>query len=565
MKKLKFATYQDHINRLTRRVKVVLESFPEDQYGEIQSRGLSQLNSLGNENTLTIAFVGQYSSGKSTIISALTGIDDIEIGQGVVTGRPSTYEWKKGIKIVDTPGICADRPKHDEMSLRYMDEADLLVYVATVNGFDKFIGENFRELAIEQGRAGKMMLTLNKRGTEPDSNVDGWKESLRPVVKPLTLNDLRLTIIDAEEYIEAQEDEEFGDELRKLSHFEEFVDELNEFVEERGHHGRLLSQLNVVETTIDDTLKQVGAASENVRLIQEHLRRNAVAIRESRGRIEQKIETTARELETSVLQKGRELARKIDADANQDDLKDENQLIVQEIKSEAREQNRELESFIVDEVNNLQDELEMLAQSDLAEAIRVRLNSSDPDLESNEPAGEVSPPDSAGETLRSAGDFLKTRSFSDASQTGLKAASGSDVHSVVKSIGDWVGHKFKPWDAVKIADKIGKAGKALGVLGALLGPALDLWNEWQAHKREKQLQEARDSVRDQYRRFAEGMAEEYGEVKDRVFGQLHDPELEAIREESNALVDVEEQKDDRVEKLNRFRDTAQDLISRLQR
>lgn len=564
MKNITFSNRQEKINSIVSKTKKILKKFPYNKYGNIRDRGLSKLDRLDDEEGLTIAFVGQYSAGKSTIISTLTGLDDIEIGQGVVTDEPSVYEWKEGVRIVDTPGIYADRPKHDEMSLRYMDEADLLVYVATVNGLDKIIGENFRELAIEQGRAGKMMLTLNKRATEPGSNVTGWKESLRPVVKPLDFDDLRLTIIDAEEYLEAQEDEEFGAELQKLSHFEEFVDELNAFVEERGLHGRLLSQLNVVETTIDDTLKQVGATSEDVRLIQEHLRRNAVAVRESRGKIEQKIEATARELETSVLQKGRELAREIDADTNQDDLKDENRLTVKEIKSEARELNRELENFVVDEVNNLQDELETLAQSDLAEAIQVRLNSSDPDLESNEPAEEVSPPDSAGETLRGAGDFLRARSFSDASQAGLKAVSGSDVHSVVKNVGHWVGHKFKPWQAVKIADKIGKAGKALGALGALLGPALDLWNEWQAQKREKQLQEARDSVRDQYRRFAEGMAEEYEEVKEKVFGELHDPELEAIREESDALANIQEQKDDRLEELNRLRDRAQDLISQLQ-
>lgn len=45
---------------------------------------------------------------------------------------------------------------------------------------------------------------------------------------------------------------------------------------------------------------------------------------------------------------------------------------------------------------------------------------------------------------------------------GLKTASGSVGHNAVKDVGHFFGKKFKPWEAVKIADKIGKIAKVGG-------------------------------------------------------------------------------------------------------
>src|SRR5690606_30565213 len=47
---------------------------------------------------------------------------------------------------------------------------------------------------------------------------------------------------------------------------------------------------------------------------------------------------------------------------------------------------------------------------------------------------------------------------------GLRDASGSLGHKIVKDVGHVFGHKFKPWQALKIADKLGKAAKVGGFL-----------------------------------------------------------------------------------------------------
>ncbi len=48
---------------------------------------------LAKEEKITVAFVGQYSSGKSTIIKALTGEKDILIDADIATGAVTPYEW----------------------------------------------------------------------------------------------------------------------------------------------------------------------------------------------------------------------------------------------------------------------------------------------------------------------------------------------------------------------------------------------------------------------------------------------------------------------------------------
>lgn len=93
------------------------------------------------EKPISIVFVGQFSAGKSTIIKALTGIEDIEIGEGIKTMETHSYDWN-GIEVVDTPGIKTTiRPDHDEISYKAIARADMLVYVVTEELFDDLVGQ----------------------------------------------------------------------------------------------------------------------------------------------------------------------------------------------------------------------------------------------------------------------------------------------------------------------------------------------------------------------------------------------------------------------------------------
>ena len=75
-----------------------------------------ELTTSDERKELRLAFVGQYSSGKSTIISALTGRKDIKIDANVATDIVSEYRWNN-IVLMDTPGILWPKFEKEETGL----------------------------------------------------------------------------------------------------------------------------------------------------------------------------------------------------------------------------------------------------------------------------------------------------------------------------------------------------------------------------------------------------------------------------------------------------------------
>ena len=99
-------------------LSVIGEKF-EHEIGDFLKRGF-----------LTIAFIGEYSSGKSTIISALTNRRDIKISADIATDETTAYDWNS-IRIIDTPGLFTERKDHDEITYDAIRQANLLVFCLT--------------------------------------------------------------------------------------------------------------------------------------------------------------------------------------------------------------------------------------------------------------------------------------------------------------------------------------------------------------------------------------------------------------------------------------------------
>ena len=143
------------ITEISKKTEVLLAHAEDALIDATENSGIeldiTSLISITNDvkRNVKIVFVGQYSAGKSTIIKALTGNDDIAVGEGITTQNSSIYQWN-GLEIVDTPGIATGlRKDHDEIAKKSISQADLLIFVITNEGFDSTIVENFKELAYE--------------------------------------------------------------------------------------------------------------------------------------------------------------------------------------------------------------------------------------------------------------------------------------------------------------------------------------------------------------------------------------------------------------------------------
>ena len=107
MKEFNYARLQENLYSLKERTRALLVSTNNQ---DLALRLDAELEAATERKKLCIAFVGQYSSGKSTIISAMTGNKHIKIDANVATDVVSKYDWHD-IVLMDTPGILAGKSR----------------------------------------------------------------------------------------------------------------------------------------------------------------------------------------------------------------------------------------------------------------------------------------------------------------------------------------------------------------------------------------------------------------------------------------------------------------------
>ena len=509
----------DQVSCLIKEVDTRLEGLSDEIVSESAKHFQAELHGLLDRTKLEIAFVGQYSAGKSTIIRALTGNKNIVIGQDITTDRATAYAWGDHI-VVDTPGIFTGRPNHDEISLKHMDTAHLIVYVVTINGFDSLIGVNFRELAFDHQRIGKMMLVVNKLSTEAEENQQQVTLDIEKVIEPASSEEVFLSVIDAKEYIDSfnEQEEEAQSELRQLSHFEKFVDQLNVFVKEKRLNGQLISPLNTINEGISHLINMLTADSDEVKKVQEAIRQKRFLVADCHNRVMRSITSEVRTLCASINEKGSKLATKIVDDAGLESLEDENERTLSEIAFLCDDTNTAIDRMVTSELQALDEKCGELMNSPLMmDLLRLGPKELDfiievKDCRMDERLKKLP------EVISKIGDFLHTHSIgTKAASKGLQQVTGSALHEGLLQLGKMVNFKFKPYQAVKIVDKVGKLGKFLGLAQIILGPAIAWFEEEQEKKYKEEIKNVRISVRHNYQRYANAITDEYNiEILDKL-------------------------------------------------
>ena len=101
-----------------------------------------------------MVLTGQYSSGKSTLIEALTdGAYQVPIGSAVTTKEVEVFDWDGLVDLVDTPGVQAGWQEHDERAEEALRSADLVLFTVTVDLFDDRLVEHLRHVTEDLRKA----------------------------------------------------------------------------------------------------------------------------------------------------------------------------------------------------------------------------------------------------------------------------------------------------------------------------------------------------------------------------------------------------------------------------
>jgi GTP-binding protein EngB required for normal cell division len=507
----------------------LLSTAKSDEITQLRQTFRSELKEYKQNKALTVAFVGQYSAGKSTIISALTGRRDIHIDTDIATDKTTSYDWS-GIEIIDTPGLFTDRADHDDITYQAIAKADLLVFCLTHMLFDTLTVRNFKKLAYTEGYRWKIMLVINKMSAaagEEDQKIASYRHSLADALKPYSIDEFPICFIDAQDYCEGvDEDDEF---LKEVSRFETFIAELNQFVKQR-------SSLTKFDTPIRITLKHLDEAQifftrnsgEDTAFL-EILSRLSRRIQRERERLRTNIKRIALDLSMAVNEEGRKLAAAV-GNPEFEALNGKSEINVRQFYEKAAQ---EFDRTLEQANQSIQEEVIDELKSNLTTAFigQLSLSSELGNHQSPKEKGNANQAQSQFEFFQDiAGkvgfslEKAATRSVaSTAGQTFFRSmdVAGSSLHQGVLAFGKMVGFKFRPWQAVNIAKGIGNTAKFLGPVLGILALGMELYSMAQDQKREQEMADIRRDITSTFNAVAVDFEQQINEIRTQFETQVY--------------------------------------------
>lgn len=493
---------------------------------------------------------GEYNAGKSSLLKALTGAE-IRIHSDVTTSEVHEYFWHHVI-LVDTPGVKAGEALHDERAEAALRDADLVIFVITVDLFDDAAAAHLRHVAFDLGKLEQMVIVVNKAATMSgapgirDAAVrevlgDRWSGTVVECDARSSLAAATAPTPDRAVYL-ATRGNQVG--LERA---------LNDLVTTQANIGRLKLPFEAALAAVVDA-QPLLAPEPDEEALSTLLERRRQILAESRLRLDNRFEQAFGLTRDRIISAGDALV----AAASEDAVP---QAAVEEFEREARFHaealgelatrafQRELDELTAEERGLIQGpEMRTLVESGFLEA--------DFDVPTATRVTSV-PTESQSPFSRLIRDFAADRGrdwFNRAVQQGNRP--GSPLHSIVYRLGKIGGHKFKPWEAVKWAGRLQGAlvaGTYLFEFGSQLSALQREEGTLQRHQHElrRQVREAADGLIDAAREeltptvshFFSEAGQSVSEIEERLDSLVGERarlrgELEEIRSDSRRALEM---------------------------
>src|SRR4051812_24335062 len=419
-----------------------------------------------------LVFTGYHSSGKSTLIEALTNRRfNLPIGSGVTTDKVAEYDWDGDVRLVDTPGVHAGRPQHDERAEQALQAADLVLFAVPVELFDDTLVAHLRDVLGRLGKSRQTIIVITKAGTmdaAPGHREAAIQQALGPFDPvPWVECDARYYLdgldlaqtapADAAAYIEA-------------SGLDRVAAAINSFAGQQGEMGRLAQPLQLLlalsleasACLTDDPDEQAALAV---------LARQRSALSKKRVHLDSLLEARAAQFRADAVRAASIFADSVEREEQSGEVSQSAlEALVASLNAGLSVAFERFESAVrqVLEVqfDDLASEVLEIEASPYGR-VALHIGAVEPTrFDGREVAvvpGRARPapaPSWAGDLTT----YLEKFSTFWGAGNGVKAASGSNGHAVVLKVGHAFGKKFKPWEAVKTANNIGRAAKVGGAV-----------------------------------------------------------------------------------------------------
>ncbi|MBF0120749.1 MAG: dynamin family protein [Desulfobacterales bacterium] len=115
----------DKLLSLKKKLSIIENNYKID-ISELIDKIERAINNVKND-IFSIAFFGAFSDGKSTILSALIRKLDISISPEPTTDKIQPYKFED-YQVIDTPGLFSENLIHDELTKKYISEANIIIY-----------------------------------------------------------------------------------------------------------------------------------------------------------------------------------------------------------------------------------------------------------------------------------------------------------------------------------------------------------------------------------------------------------------------------------------------------
>ncbi|MBE1555998.1 LeoA/HP0731 family dynamin-like GTPase [Sporosarcina limicola] len=459
------------------------------------------INKITSEK-LKVALVGGFSEGKTSIAAAWSENYDtstMKISQSESTDEVNIYEMDD-FELIDTPGLFGfketeEQEKYNDITKKYVSEANLVLYVMNPNNPIKESHKDdliwlFKDLDL----LSRTVFVISRFDEEADiEDEDDFNERFYTKRENILtrLHGFGIIQADQEVSIVAVSADPFGEgidywlskltEYKGISRIGDLQSATTQKIKEFGGRNTLVvaSQQSIVRDVI---IREMPVAQDRVAKAIEEMKkfkRACLDIQKELDRSERQISKVRIDLRDFMTEYFSDLILQV----NGTDL---------DTIEAFFERNIGEGGVVLD--TNIQNEFERQLGKMVREISQVEMSFNASIEHYNHIVGDM-----ALNGIKVGGEFLK--------KGGVKV-----TNSNVLAARDLLmpSMKFKPWGAVKYADKL---SKGFAIFGAVLGVGIEAWDSWNEMKKKKQFQNV-----------VEGIVRNFNKQRQEYLGFINDNE-----------------------------------------
>ena len=273
---LEVVAYKKKLAEMIEKLEAIFEN---SEYKKEFENFEKKYNEVATREKVCVVIAGEYSTGKSTIISALTG-KNIEIDSDVKTKKATMYEYE-GVNIIDTPGLLAGFDDHTRISKEEIKKADFIVYCITTELFTPSSLEEFIKILDNKYLDNKVILAVNKLGMEASKGqkerlyqIMGYYDGIMQAIeeKGRSFDRGLIKIFSASNYIKGKKMK--NDAMIRDSYFTDFIDILNGHTEDiKGLNFRCVKQVELILDFLQHIKEDISKRNTSEQQRQKKLKR----------------------------------------------------------------------------------------------------------------------------------------------------------------------------------------------------------------------------------------------------------------------------------------------------